>query len=210
MSGTTTAGQRVKLNGNGLSGGRRTITVTGITGTSRQHRHNAPMKGIAMKRVLVAAVLLFGISLNASADIWKWTDAHGKIHFVNTLKAIYTWVEDGRVFFSDTPDHEDAVSVELVWHSTGNDIETATEDAKQQAAPHAKWAYVGETPEERLEREKAEKYYCKRAQDIYNSYLNAPRLYRTNEAGVREYLSDEDAATTLAETKARVDELCNY
>jgi len=163
-----------------------------------------------MNRMLFVVALLFGFSLPANADIWKWTDAFGKVHFVDTLKPIYTWVEEGRVFFSDTPDHEDAVSVELVWVSTGNDIEQAEAETKKQAAPHEKWAYVGETPEERLQRENAEKYYCKRAQDIYDSYQKAPRLYRTNEAGVREYLSDEQAAQTLAETKARVEELCNY
>lgn len=163
-----------------------------------------------MKKIVATTLLLFGFALSAHADIWKWTDAHGKIHFVNTLTPIYTWVESGKVFFADTPGHEDAVSVELVWHSTGNNIDDATEEAEQAAAPHEKWAYVGETPEERLEREKAEQYYCNRAQDIYDSYLKAPRLYKTNDAGVREYLSDEESAQTLAETKARVDELCNY
>ena len=163
-----------------------------------------------MNRLIAVAVLLFSLSLDANADIWKWTDAHGKIHFVNTLKPIYTWVEGGKVFFADKPGHEDAVSVELVWHSTGNDAEEAAKEAAEKAAPHEKWAYVGETPEERLQRENAEKYYCNRAQDIYDSYLKAPRLYRTTEAGVREYLSDEEAAKTLADTKARVEELCNY
>ena len=162
-----------------------------------------------MKLRALVLILTLGFAGTASADIWKWTDAYGKIHFVDTLKAIYTWVEDGRVYFSDTPDHEDAVSVELVWHSTGDDLEEAQEDAIKQA-PHEKWAFVGETAEERLERENAEKYYCKRAQEVYDSYLKAPRLYRTNDAGVREYLSDEDAERTLSETKARVDELCDY
>ena len=164
-----------------------------------------------MKKLLALSMLIFGIAGSAHADIWKWTDAHGKIHFVNTLKPIYTWLDEtGRVWYSDTPDHEDAVSVELVWHSPGDDAEAAADEAEAEAAPHEKWAYVGETPEERLERENAEKYYCKRAQDIYDSYLKAPRLYRTNDAGVREYLSDEDAEKTLADTKARVDELCDY
>ena len=163
-----------------------------------------------MKKIIATTILLFGCALSAHADIWRWTDAHGKIHFVNTLKPIYTWVDGGKVFFADKPGHEDAVSVELVWHSTGNDVNEAVDEAKQAAAPHEKWAYVGETPEERLEREKAEQYYCKRAQDIYDSYLKAPRLYKTNDAGEREYLSDAEAAQTLAETKARVDELCNY
>ena len=156
------------------------------------------------------AVLLLALSGAAQADIWRWTDAHGKIHFVDTLKAIYTWVEDGKVFFSDTPDHEDAVSVELVWHSAGNDVEAAAKEEDKKLKAHDKWAHVGETPEERLQRENAEKYYCQRARDIYDSYVKAPRLYKTNDAGAREYLSEEEAARTLAETKARVDELCDY
>jgi len=163
-----------------------------------------------MNKLLIAALLLGGIALDANADIWKWTDAKGDVHFVNTLKPIYTWIDEtGKVWYADKPGHEDAVSVELVWHSTGDSIEEAEAAAEQDKKPHDTWAYVGETPEDRLERENAEKYYCKRAQEVYDSYLKAPRLYRTNDSGEREYLSDEDAARTLAETKARVDELCN-
>jgi hypothetical protein len=70
------------------------------------------------------------------------------------------------------------------------------------------YAYPGETPEERAEREKAEAYYCKRATEIYESYVNAPRLYKTNDAGERVYLDKEEAAKTIAETRAQKDELC--
>lgn len=161
-------------------------------------------------RLTVFAAILLGFASTASADIWRWSDAQGKVHFVNTLKVIYTWVdEDGKVWYSDTPDHEDAVSVELVWHSAGDDVKEAAASLPPDKKPHDTWAFVGETPEQRLEREKAEQYYCKRAQEVYNSYLQAPRLYKTSESGEREYLSDEDAAQTLADTKARVDELCN-
>jgi hypothetical protein len=38
--------------------------------------------------------------------------------------------------------------------------------------------------------------------------VKAPRLYETREDGSRHYLSKEEAETTLAETKAQVDELC--
>ena len=66
----------------------------------------------------------------------------------------------------------------------------------------------GETAEERAEREQAEAYYCKRATEIYDSYVNAPQLYRTNEAGEREYLSKQEGEAIIAETKAKKDELC--
>lgn len=154
--------------------------------------------------------LLCLITSTANADIWKWIDVKGNTHYVDTLKPIYTWLDEtGKVWYSDKPDHENAVSVELVWHSTEDSVDEMTAKAEPEKKRGDTWAYDGETPDERYEREKAEAYYCKRAQDIYDSYLKAPRLYRTSEAGEREYLSDEDSARTLAETEARVNELCN-
>lgn len=156
-----------------------------------------------MKTLLAILVLTMGLSVPAAADVWKWVDASGKTHFVDTMKPIYTWLDEfGKRHYSDTPGHEDAVSVQLVWHSGGtlDDVEDAESDDG--------YAYPGETAEERAEREAADAYYCKRATEIFESYVNAPRLYRTNDAGEREYLSEKQAAATIAETKARMDEIC--
>jgi hypothetical protein len=159
-----------------------------------------------MNRLIATLILLFGICPGANADVWKWVDANGKTHFVDTIKPIYTWRDEfGKVHYADTPGHEDAVSVQLVWHSSGTleDVEGEKDESG------SGYAYPGETAEERAEREKAEAYYCKRATEIYDSYKNAPQLYRTNEAGEREYLSKKEAAATIAETKAKMDELCS-
>ena len=76
---------------------------------------------VPMKKLAVILVLLIGLCVNASADIWKWVDAQGKTHFVDTNRAIYTWVDEyGKVYYSDTPEHESAVSVEFMWHSRGS------------------------------------------------------------------------------------------
>jgi hypothetical protein len=154
-----------------------------------------------MKRLLTILALTIGLSVPAAADVWKWVDASGKTHFVDTMKPIYTWIDlNGKRHYSDTPGHEDAVSVQLVWHSSGalDELDdSGTDDA-----------YPGETAEERAEREAANAYYCKRATEIFESYQDAPRLYRTNEAGEREYLTEKEAAATIAETEAQMNELC--
>jgi len=141
---------------------------------------------------------------SALADIWKWVDANGQTHFVDSNTAIFTWVEDGRTFYSDTPDHEDAIAVQLVWVSKGtlDNLESAAQSSDG-------YAFPGETPDERAEREKSEAHYCKRATEIYDSYINAPRLYRTNESGEREYLSKKDVKATLTDTKSKMDDLCS-
>ena len=158
-----------------------------------------------MKKTILVFAALVGLCTAAHAGVWMWVDAKGETHFVDTNTPIYTWVdEQGDVHFSDKPDHEDAISVQLVWVSEGtlDDLQAANDDSG------AGYAFPGETPEERAEREEAEAYYCKRATEIYESYANAPRLYKTNDAGEREYLSKEEAARTVAETRAQKDEFC--
>ena len=155
--------------------------------------------------ILTLATLFAGTAANA--DIWKWTDANGDVHYVDTNTPIYTWVDDyGMVQFADTPRHEDAVSVDLVWHSPGDDVEEAVQQEENKAG--STWAHPGESPEERMEREQAEAYYCKRAKEIYESYLSAPRLYETNAEGEKVYLTDEQAAAKIRETEAAVAQVC--
>ena len=152
----------------------------------------------------VVAIAVICLAASADADVWRWVDAEGNTHFVDTVKPIFTWLdESGEVHYSDAPDHEDAVSVELVWHSEGS-----LEDLQAEQSGSANPEYGDETEAERLEREQAERYYCDRAREIYDSYVNAPRLFRTNEAGEREYLDSEEAAAKIAETRQRKDELC--
>ena len=156
-----------------------------------------------MTYVRILLLFLIFACVSAAADVWKWEDASGKIHYVDTSTAIFTWEEDGKVFYSDTPDHEDAVAVQLVWVSKGT-----LDDMDSAARSDDGFAYPGETPEERAVREESERHYCGRAKEIYASYQNAPRLYKTNEDGEREYLSKKEERATLADTKSKMNDLC--
>jgi len=146
----------------------------------------------------------------AAADIWKWVDANGETHFVSTQTSIYTCVDEEKVFYSDTPDHEDAVLVQLVWHSKGTlkDTEFNVETMLAAAESSDGYAFAGETPKERAEREAAEAHHCKRVTEIYKSYENAPRLYRTDAKGDSEYLSDKDAKATMDDAKSKMEQAC--
>ena len=142
-----------------------------------------------MKTIFLVCLVGIAASTAVHADVWKWVDAAGNAHYVDTLTPIYTWVDEfGKVHYGDTPDHEDAVQVELVWHSNATlDTLTATKDEPA----------VG-----------TDAYYCKRATESYKAYLNAPQLYRTNDAGDREILSQEEAAQTIAHTRKKIREYC--
>lgn len=163
-----------------------------------------------MKKLAAILVLSIGFCPLAIADVWKWVDARGETHYVDTSTPIYTWVgDDDKVHYSDKPDHPNAVAVQLVWHSKGtlDDVEEATADSGGGSRDDD--IDPNETVGQRQEREQAEAYYCKRATEIYESYVNAPQLYKTNDAGEKEYLTEEEQDATIAETKAKVDELCN-
>ena len=166
-----------------------------------------------MKNVIAIIVLAFGLCLSAKADVWKWTDASGKTRYVDTMTPIYTWLGDyGKVHYSDKPEHENAVAVVLVWHSKGTladvDLGYADDSDSGSSASGRSDIDPNETEEDRIERQIAEAYYCKRATQIYDSYLNAPQPYKTGADGEKVYLSDQETEATLFETKAKVDELC--
>lgn len=164
------------------------------------------LAGTLIASMLVGALMMY--SEISYADVWRWTDANGDVHFVDTEIPIYTWVDEvGNVWFSDTPDHEDAVSVMLVWHSPAESVEEAVAEYESTMASNDP-EFANESPAEREQREQAEAYYCMRAQEIYASYQQAPRLYRTDETGERVYLSDEEAAATMLATKTKMDSLC--
>jgi hypothetical protein len=157
-------------------------------------------------RYMMILLLVLGAT-TAQADLWKWVDVNGNTHFVDTQKPIFTWTdENGEVHYSDSPDHEGAVSVPLIWVSAGtlNDVREAASQNESGSGE----AYPGETPEMRAERELAEAYYCKRATEILDSFVSATRLYKTNEDGEREYLSKEEAARTIAESREQKDKAC--
>ncbi len=160
-----------------------------------------------MKSVFAILLLTVGFVFNADASVWKWVDANGDSHYVDSNRPIYTWVDDyGKIHYSDKPDDEDAISVQLVWVASGS-LDDVTGDGDESGG--GAYAHPGESAEERAEREAAEEYYCKRATEIYESYVNAPQIYRTNDDGEREYLSDREAAAMIGETKVRMDEICD-
>ena len=160
-----------------------------------------------MKSFLFILLLTPGIACDADASVWKWVDAKGYTHFVDSNRPIYTWVDKyDKVHYSDKPDHEDAISVQLVWVSSATVENVDGEDEPRQDGGNVQ---PGESDEDRVAREAAEEYYCKRASEIYAAYTNAPQLYRTNDNGEREILSDEEAAALVVETKGKLDTYCN-
>ena len=143
-----------------------------------------------MRQLIASILLMLGLFGTANADIWKWVD------------------EDGNVHFGDTPERKYAVKAELVAHTQGNQSASTSSSARTDAG-RSKDIHSEEAVEEDQAGQDAQAYYCNRAKEIYRSYADAPRLYRTNEDGQREYLSNKETAAALATAEASVAEWCS-
>jgi Domain of unknown function (DUF4124) len=158
-------------------------------------------------QAVLLAIFLLATIVPAHADVWRWVDANGNNHFVDSDQAIYTWRDDNnKVHYSDKPDHEDAIRVQLFWHSKGTLASVAKAGS---APPPSAPIYPGETAEERAQREAVVAHNCERANEILKSYENAPKLYRTDEAGNRHILTDAEHAAELADAREKTQYLCN-
>lgn len=151
------------------------------------------------RNILISLALLLALTSAAHADVWRWVDAEGNTHYVDSNRAIWTWSDDqGKSFYSDKPDHENAIRVQLVWHSNGtlDDMTSADEPADEPA-------------DESAQRDAVVAHNCKRANEILESYENAPALYRTDENGKRHVLTEKEYAAEIAAAKEKTRFLCS-
>lgn len=143
-----------------------------------------------MKKLIAIVFLACGLSVTASADIWKWVDEQGNVHY------------------GDMAARADAANAERISYAA-SDRSVSTSGNSPAVTNRGSDSKPGETSDDAQEGADAKAYYCKQATDIYESYVRAPRLYRTGADGEREYLSDEESAATLAEARASMAEWCN-
>jgi hypothetical protein len=143
-----------------------------------------------MKRVLLCA-LLMGWSAMASAVVYKWVDAQGKLQYGDR-----------------PPDGVHAEVVELLGiHSGHPAANTAVSGADKPAAPpppanNAKKAVDSDVAQSREKQ-------CAEAQDRYKKLIEGRRLYKTGENGERQYLTSDEIDSERVNAKRDVDETCN-
>ena len=139
------------------------------------------------------------ISSNASAEIYKWVDANGKVHY-----------SDRKV---------DAAAVKLDVSTGATSIGKSSQDVEQRLMQQKKYLnYLStervERQEERhaLEQEKAkQKKYCAAIKDQLRNYTEVhARWYELDEqTGERKYISDAELETRKQELQAEIKSSCS-
>jgi hypothetical protein len=152
-----------------------------------------------MNTQVIATTSLLGLLIATAAiaaDIYKWTDADGNVHY------------------GDRPIGQQSERVPIVSRPTDpariQALSQARADARAQAAEEAAaLAAEGPTEEElRAEaRERAEK--CSSYRERLQRFVTSRRLYREDENGERVYLDEEEMQAARQRVEDQVADYCN-
>jgi hypothetical protein len=143
-----------------------------------------------MKRLLMCAVLL-AWSAMASAVVYKWVDAQGKLQYGDR-----------------PPDGVHAEVVELLGTHLGRAGRAADAPSASQKAgaePTAKDTKKAVDQDVADTKEKQ----CAEAQERYKKLIEGRRLYKPGNDGERQYLTSDEIDTERVNAKKDIDVICN-
>jgi Domain of unknown function (DUF4124) len=133
------------------------------------------------------------LSQLAQADVYRWIDAQGHVQYTDRP---IPGAE--RVSTSNKLPGSDAAKTA----AESERLKTADAQLQTQAAATAKQ----ETVQQDVAGARAEQ--CKQAREHYDKSVRARRMFRTNEKGERQYLTDADADAARVTARSAVDEAC--
>jgi hypothetical protein len=145
----------------------------------------------------VAAVLgLMALSLGASADVYKWVDPQGRVHY------------------SDRPDADTAERVAVASRRSNPQAiaeRTSAESARQQQAnAQATEQQREQTTSQAVQKDlaKTRESQCKDAKEQYRVAIESQKLYRVGKDGERQYLTSAEIDEARMNARKAMDEIC--
>jgi len=149
-----------------------------------------------MKRLLLCAALIAWSGM-ASAIVYKWVDAQGKVQYGDR-----------------PPDGVHAEVMEGLGTHVSRPAPTRSTDSPPTARPASASVAppppVSDTAKKAIDSQVAEvrQQQCAEAQDRFKKYIESRRLYKTDENGERVYLTSEEVDSARADAKRDVDAIC--
>jgi len=150
-----------------------------------------------MKRLLLFAALIAWSGM-ASAVVYKWTDAQGKVQYGDR-----------------PPDGVHAVVVEMLGTHPATAARVAAPSTAQ-SAPAARVAAAAPTPKDLDDKKavdqdvaQARDKQCTDAQDRYKKLIEGRKIYKTGPDGERQYMTSEEIDTERLNAKREIDNTCN-
>jgi hypothetical protein len=151
-----------------------------------------------MKRVLLCAMLIAWSGV-ASAVVYKWVDAQGKLQYGDR-----------------PPDGVHAEVVEMPGSHVGRSTPSSPEPRAQSPTAAANRAAKTATTSDDAAKKTVDEdvaqtrdKQCADAQDRYKKLIEGRKLYKAGPDGERQYLSSEEIDSERVNAKRDVDTICN-
>lgn len=138
------------------------------------------------------------ISALATADIYRWQDADGVIHFSDTPPE---GIPSTLVSIDSRPTDKARISAAKT-QARGKQQAQLLIEQEEMAAQKETAAEAAEQAEERAQA-------CTQARQRQETYNNSRRLYRELENGEREWYSEEEVAMARENAQKAVEEFCD-
>ncbi len=139
----------------------------------------------------LTGVLLAGALSLARADVYRWVDKQGVVHYSDQ------WVPGAKLVMS-TSESLNGTGAAHAMRGIAAEDQAADRQIRKAADERAVQA-----KEARLQAQR-----CKHAQAVYQRLIYARRLFTTDKSGQRHYFSDAEADAARVKAKETMDKLC--
>lgn len=134
------------------------------------------------------------IAGHAHADLYKWTDAQGKVHY------------------TDQPPTMNAQSIKPAQAGQAETTTQATKSLNEQDQAYKKRREEAEQARLKADKEaeqaRIQRENCDKARSNLTTLQNSSRVYTTNSAGQRAYMNDAARSEALANSQKAVSDFC--
>ncbi|HMH87095.1 MAG TPA: DUF4124 domain-containing protein [Steroidobacteraceae bacterium] len=151
-----------------------------------------------MKRLLLFAALIAWSGM-ASAVVYKWVDAHGKLQYGDR-----------------PPDGVHAEVVELLGTHAASTRTAPTSSAQSSPTARVAAAAPAPTPKDLDDKKAVDQdvaqsrdKQCTDAQERYKKLIEGRRLYKAGPDGERQFMTSEEIDTERLNAKRDIDNICN-
>ena len=143
----------------------------------------------------LGALVLIGASALAQADVYRWVDAQGEVHYSDR------WVPGSVLIKVERPRATPAAAASTQAAEQNRLAVTNDRINAQQAQNAAARAVQRDVQEARTAQ-------CKEAKERYEKSIQARRIFRTGKDGEREYLSDAEADEWRLKARSEMQQAC--
>lgn len=137
--------------------------------------------------------MAIGLAGPTHATLYKWTDAHGKVHYTDQPPTV-----DAATVRGASDQAQAAAAARASLEASDQAYQKRRKEAEEARAKAEK-----EAEEARVRREN-----CNKARSNLNTLQNTPRVFKTDAAGRRVYMDDAARASASAASEQAASEFC--